>query len=156
MKRIIVLLTILAGFACDEDALSPPEIHTELNVVYMDIRPVDADTPPYEFDLQIYNRGEETLKIESVRLRGDQYCHLTFQGPDTNEVDETGAFIRFFYSAFPGQEDQIALEITSNSHKNPTLLIPMCGKGVYPEDDTTDQSLVCNVPPPDQPDCLTR
>ncbi|MCP4606107.1 MAG: hypothetical protein GY847_37280 [Proteobacteria bacterium] len=156
-QTLICFLVSLTCIACTENTLSPPEIYLDINILNLDLRSINPDLDPYEFHLQIYNVGDEVLKIDSVKLRGDQYCALTFEGPDRMELKKNEAsFIRFWYKPQVAADDQIALTIVSNAENYPTLIVPICGRGVLPETEDPGQKPVCNIPPSDQLDCPTR
>ncbi len=151
MRKLAVLLILLACLACEED-LTPPEITGAARVLWLGDFALDAEPEP--FDLSIYNTGEETLKIEKLEVRGDQYCSFTISQPDLTELGENDvAFIRGWYDPERVASDQIAIEITSNAVNLPLFIIPICGLGKTPEDTTDYEPMTCNIPPPSQPDC---
>ncbi|MDJ0764028.1 MAG: hypothetical protein QNJ97_13685 [Myxococcota bacterium] len=155
MKKYVVLFALLIMAACEEDALSPPEIWIDLSPVNLDVRVVDPELGPRTFDLQLTNRGEETLKIESMVVRGDQNCAFSFDGPDTLVMGENGsAFIRGYYNPIVTGEDQIALEVNSNAHNFATLVVPVCGKAVPLGTTEPIDPPICQVPPPGQSNCV--
>jgi len=148
--RMGVALILLACVGCTG---TPPQISIDVSPVNVGIRSIDPELEPRHFDLQFTNRGEQTLIIESVTWRGDQNCAFDFEGPDVTELGEDdAAFVRGYYKPTVAAEDQIAMEVVSNSEEHSTLIVPICGKGVEPG--TTDaEPPVCQVPPGDQPDC---
>ena len=153
----VVLAVLSLGLTLGDvpgcDTSSPPEIGIDISPVNVGIRSTDPDLPPLHFDLQLYNRGEEVLVISSLEVRGDENCAFAFEGPDRSELGYgESAFIRGWYQPMVAAEDHIALYITSNSHVDPVLVVPVCGKGVPPgTEEATDP--VCVVPAADQPDC---
>lgn len=133
---------------------APPEIWIDVSPVNVGIRSTDPDLGALHFDVQLYNRGEETLVIETVAVRGDQRCAFDWQGPDVLELPQDGsAFIRGFYKPLEEGEDQVALIIVSNSSVNDPLVVPVCGKGVAPGVESAE-GVACQLPPEDQPDCV--
>ena len=157
MRAIVVLCVVVTGIlallpACQGEESTPPEIVVDVNPVYVGIRSITADEP-IGFDLQIYNRGSETLKLNMLEVRGDQNCAFTFQGPDIEQlVKDQSAFVRGWYKPTVVAVDQIALYIRSNAPRSP-LIVPVCGRGVL--DGTTDavEPPKCVIPPDSQPDC---
>ena len=152
MKRVVLALLIVICAGCD-DELDPPEIWIDISPVNLGIHTTAADAGAYHFDLQLINRGEEQLIIQSVDYRGDQNCAFTFEGPDMFEMGENeSSFIRGWYEPVVAGDDQIAMDVISNAHNYPTLVVPICGRAVPPgtEDATMPE---CQVPPADQPDC---
>jgi len=149
MKAALSMLVV----ACAACTATPPQISVDVSPVNVGVRSIDPDLDPRHFDLQFTNRGEQTLIIESVTWRGDQNCAFDFEGPDVSELGEDdAAFLRGFYKPTVVGEDQIAMEVVSNSEEHATLIVPICGKGVEPG--TVDaEPPVCQVPPDDQPDC---
>ncbi len=155
MNRMVIIVFLVLIAACQE-TLDPPEIGIEISPINVGIHVVDPASSPYHFDFQFTNRGQEILKIDSVVIRGDQNCAFTFQGPDQLEISEVEqSFMRGWYQPQIAAEDQIALEVTSNSHVHPTLIVPVCGRGVPPGTVDGGAPLECQVPPPTQPDCPT-
>ncbi len=156
ISAILLFFTATLGcLACVED-LSPPEIWPNISPIYVGSEAIgqDSDTDPQYFDIQLENRGEDVLEIESVYIRGDQNCAFTFEGPDKMEMNKNGSsFMRGLYQPTMVAEDHISLEINSNSHINSPLIIPICGRGILPEAQEIPPPLNCNPPPPSQPDC---
>jgi len=153
MKNRIGVFVLLACLGCEEE-ISPPEISIELSPIRVPDFELFADAGPHHFDYQLLNRGDEVLKIESVVFRGDQYCSFEFQGPDRMEVTQSEpAFIRGWYRPQGQTEDQIAMEVMSNSHIHNPLVVPICGRGVQPDADA-GADFECQVPPAGQPDCV--
>lgn len=154
IRFLLVVLGLLVHlFGCQE-ALTPAEISIDISPVYVGIRSTSPDTGPVQFDLQLINRGEEVLEIESMEVRGDQRCSFRFDGPDRMVLGENEAsFIRGWYQPTVPGDDQIALEIVSNSHIDSPLIVPVCGRGVAPGTTDAGAPPSCNVPPPDQADC---
>ncbi|MBW2256180.1 MAG: hypothetical protein JRI25_16510 [Deltaproteobacteria bacterium] len=134
MKAALSMLVV----ACAACTATPPQISVDVSPVNVGVRSIDPDLDPRHFDLQFTNRGEQTFD---------------FEGPDVSELGEDdAAFMRGFYKPTVVGEDQIAMEVVSNSEAYPTLVVPICGKGVAPG--TVDaEPPVCQVPPDDQPDC---
>ena len=148
------LLIFSLGFCGCTEELDPPEIWIDISPVNVGARSIDLAVEPRRFDLQLTNRGEEVLVIDSIAIKGDQNCAFEFIGPDINELaQDERAFIRGWYGPTIAADDQIALEINSNCVVFPTLVVPVCGRGVPPGTEDAGPPLVCNVPPPDQPDC---
>jgi len=146
----VILATLPLVVACTS---TPPEIMIDISPVNVGIRSIDPELDPLHFDLQLTNRGDKTLSIESVTFRGDTNCAFTFDGPDYFDLGyEDTAFIRGWYQPTVAGEDQLAMEVVSNAENYPTLVVPICGKGVEPG--TTDvEPATCEVPPEDQADC---
>ena len=93
----VALIAVIAGVACDDDLL-PPEIWIDISPVYVGKWSTAEDAGPNDFDLQLTNRGEDTLKIEQLLIKGDENCAFKFKGPDINELNENeSAFIRGWY-----------------------------------------------------------
>jgi hypothetical protein len=159
MRRVVLSLLFVACVGCEEE-LAPPEIGMDIPmteageyVANLGIHVVDSDAGPYEFNLQLVNKGEEKLVIESVSYRGDQNCSLALEGPDVMEMGENeSAFLHGSYDPTILGEDQIAMEVVSNASNYPRLVVPICGKAVLPG--TEDAGMPeCQVPPQEQPDC---
>ena len=156
MMKCVVVALLLGCLACEE-SLSPPEIMIDISPVYVGIRSISPDIGPLHFDLRLTNRGEQVLEIDSVIERGDQHCAFEFEGPDVNQLGQgESAFVRGWYRPQVVGEDQIALEIGSNSHIYSPLIVPVCGRGVEPDTEEEVADISCNVPPPDQPDCANE
>ncbi len=153
MKKLLLIVVVFACLAaCEEEGLSPPEITIDLSPVPVGTHFTDAASP-YVFNLMIQNRGEQTLVISSVVARGDQNCAFTWEGPGETELEyNESTFVQGTYDPSVADEDQVALEITSNSEKFPLMEIPVCGKAVAPGDDK-GEDITCQLPPSDQPDC---
>jgi hypothetical protein len=149
--KVAVSMLLLACAGCTS---TPPQISIDVSPVNVGIRSIDPDLEPRHFDLQFTNRGEQTLIIESVTWRADENCAFDFEGPDVAELGEDdAAFVRGQYQPTVAAEDQIAMEVVSNSEEYSTLIVPICGLGVEPG--TVDaEPVVCQVPPDDQPDCM--
>ena len=155
MKRMLIALVVLglSGAACEEE-IAPPEIYLEVSPVNCGPRSTAADLSAYDFDIMLYNVGEETLLISEVVERGDSNCAFEFEGPDLLKLGENQAtFIRGRYKPTVEGDDQIALEISSNSQVHDPLIIPVCGRGIAPGKEDDGPPLQCNVPPQDQPGC---
>lgn len=153
MRPIVVMLALVALIGCD-DELSQPEIWIDLSPVNLGIHEIDPDAGPFDFNLQLSNRGEKKLVIESVVYRGDQNCSLTFDGPDLWELgEEESAFIQGHYLPTVAAVDQVAMTVYSNSQQNAELVVPICGKAVPAGTEDPGDDPVCQVPPADQPDC---
>lgn len=149
MSSLLVLLLV----GCDESGNTPPEILVDINPVILGNRLVDPDATALNFNLQFTNRGEETLFIDSVRIRGDARCSFAFLGPDVEEVGQEGAmFMRGAYLPTETGDDRIALEVRSNAENTPLLTVPVCGVGVDDLENTVEIT-ECEAPPEDQPDC---
>jgi len=146
------MLLLVACVGCG-DEMEPPKIEIDVSPVNLGIHSTSPDAGPYHFDLQLYNRGEETLVLESVDYRGDQNCAFTFEGPDVWEMGENqSSFVRGWYEPVLEGEDQIAMEVISNAVNYPTLVVSICGLAVPPGTEDAEMP-VCKVPPSDQPDC---
>ncbi len=155
MRRTLWLLglvPLLAMLACEEEK-TPPEIWIDISPVNVGVRSTSPDAGSLHFDLQITNRGDELLVIDSLESHGDQNCHFTFDGPDKTELgDEESAFIRGWYQPVIPAGDQMALLIHSNASNVDPLVVPICGRGLN-EGDPFRKPPMCVVPPDDQPDC---
>jgi hypothetical protein len=153
MRRIVLPLTLLVFAACAEE-LSPPRIEIDISPVNLGIHQIDPDAEHYHFDLQLINKGEQKLIIESVTYRGDQNCSFTFEGPDKMEMGKNeSSFIRGWYVPTIEGEDQIEMLVVSNSDKYDNLIVPICGKAVPLGTEDPGALPVCVLPPADQPDC---
>jgi hypothetical protein len=155
MKHLIVVLIIalfLCG-ACEEEA-SPPELWIDIAPpIWAGNRSIDPEISPRDFNLQLTNRGDEVLVIDSVVKRGDRNCAFVFEGPDVSELmHNESAFIRVLYKPLVAEKDQVAMEISSNSHINPLLVLPICGQGVVPGSEDPGE-FDCTDPPANQADC---
>jgi hypothetical protein len=155
MKHLMVIFIVgllLCG-ACDEES-SPAELWIDIEPpIWAGNRSIDPDISPRDFNLQLTNRGDEVLTIDSVIKRGDSNCAFVFDGPDiTKLMHNESAFIRVLYKPLVAEKDQVAMEISSNSHVNPLLVLPICGQGVVPGSDDPDE-FDCVDPPASQPDC---
>ena len=167
--RSLWLLASLLLVHCGDDTLTPPQITVDLNVGQFGERSIAEEAPSKEFNILVQNKGEETLKISSAKLHGDQNCAFEIEGPDKKELGEDGsAFIRVSYKPTLIAKDNVNLIIKSNSEKKSTLRIPICGEGKRPEDIVTsdgdtdaeegaaaadDDLEICDPAPDDQPDC---
>jgi hypothetical protein len=155
LTAIFFAVPLLAA-TCDEE-LAPPQIGLDVSPVICQYWPTGPDQGPYVFNIQLYNRGEATLVIDKIVVKGDQYCSFEFEGPDTKEMSEDeSAYIRGYYHPALGydiQIDQISLEVHSNSEEHGVLIIPVCGKGIPPGTEDPGPPISCNVPPSSQPDC---
>ena len=163
MRTLAGILVMVVCVACDEE-LSEPEIWIDISPVSVGTRSISPDLDPLHFDLQFINRGEQTLEIYGFNIRGDRNCSFVFEGPDNKNAGEEklelgenqSTFVRGWYKPRVVGEDQISLEMSSNAGNFPLLIVPICGRGVLPETVDAGPGPVCNVPPPDQPDCPTR
>ncbi len=169
MKRYAWLFASLLLVQCGDETLTPPQIIVDLNGIWLGERSIAEDAPAREVNLLIQNQGEDKLVISSAVLKGDQHCAFKIEGPDIEELGERGsAFIRIIYKPVERREDTVSLVIKSNSEKRSKLVIPICGRGLLPEeivvseedtdtatetDDGDENDRRCEEPPPDQPDC---
>jgi hypothetical protein len=166
MKFFVWAIVAFLLIHCGDDTLTPPQITVDLNGVWLGERSIAEDAPEREVNLLIQNKGEEKLVIESAVLKGDQHCAFTIEGPDKKKMGENdSAFIRIIYKPSVRADDNVGLIIKSNSEKKSKLVIPICGKGVLPDEivitegDTDSEAedlgedRICEEPPADQPDC---
>jgi hypothetical protein len=179
MKRSFLLTAAILIVHCSENTtLTPPQITVDLSPVRVGGWTIEEEADPKVFDLHIRNIGEETLKITSAKIRHDQNCAFSWEGPDKKELGENqSAFVRITYKPKVRGEDKVTLVVNSNSEKHPKFIIPICARGLHPselpepedtEGDTggdsegagganadTDSGEVamCEAPPDDQPDC---
>ena len=166
---LIVLIVSFFTIHCQEDeALAPPEITIDKSPVWIGERSVAEEADPFVFSLHIKNKGDETLKITGSKFKGDQNCAFTKEGPDEKELGPKGdAFFRISYKPTVRADDSVSLIINSNSEKHGKFIVPICGRGVLPEElpdaedtdseteeeDTDNEDMLCSAPPADQPDC---
>jgi hypothetical protein len=154
---VFVIGAVALVFSGCEAELDPPEITVDLSPVYMGVRMVDPSAEPLVFNLMISNRGEEELKIESLTKVGDQNCAFEVKGPDLMTLGEDeSSFVNVRYQPIAVATDQVALEIKSNAHEYPLLIVPICGVAVQSDPEPADEINSCNIPPPDQPGCSTE
>jgi hypothetical protein len=170
--RMLLVASLLLVHCNGEETLSPPKITIDLSPVWVGERSVAEEAPGKEFNLLVQNEGEEKLIISSAKLKGDQNCAFTKEGPDKKELGgNDSAFIRLVYKPTVRGEDNVKLIIQSNSEEFPRLVVPICGRGLLPEEITVDtdtedtdnedtdnaenndEDHICNAPPDDQPDC---
>ena len=164
---ILMMATALILHCNEDESQDPPQITVDLSPVWAGVRSIDPDADAKQFNLHIRNEGGQTLEITSTKLKGDQNCAFSKEGPDKTELGENGsAFIRIGYKPTVRAEDSVSLIINSNSEKYKKFIIPICGIGVLPEElpDETDTETdtesaddsydrTCDAPPDDQPDC---
>jgi hypothetical protein len=153
MKELgYALALMITCFGCEEDP-DPPEIWSDIPVVYVGARSIAPEIGAFEFNIRLGNAGDEMLIIESLTVKGDQNCSFVFEGPSNLKIGPTTAsYVKGEYKPTVAGEDHVAIIITSNSVKNGVATIPVCGIGVNPGAEEPD-AISCNVPPPDQPDC---
>lgn len=166
MKKVSLLLSLLGFFvACNSDEkTAPPEIDIDVSPVWVGVRSIAEEAQEKQFDLQIRNIGEQTLKIGKIVIKGDQHCAFRWMGPDEKELGPDGsAFIRMWYKPTVRADDSISLEISSNAVNFDPLVVPICGRGALQEeiDQMADvdggvadeEAPSCSAPPSDQPNC---
>ena len=169
MKKTSLLSLLVLSIACERETLDPPQI--KIDPESAELGRV-ANGEQHRFNFHIRNIGEETLKIDNVRLRADQNCAFRFIGPDVKELwAKRDAFISMIFAPESLGDYQVALVIPSNSETKPRLVVPICATAVSPEDLVQDtaglagtdtagaggpgepQGAGCRPPPADQPDC---
>ena len=156
MKKTTTLFMLFVAMACDE-SLTPPEISVDISPVYVGTYVARPDAGTIDFDLQLINRGEGVLTLETTVEKGDQNCDFEFMGPDQIELGHNeSSFIRGWYYPRVVGEEHISLSVQSNSSVYPQLVIPICARGVPPGTQDAGPPPECHVPPDNQPDCPTE
>jgi hypothetical protein len=148
-----LLVALLVYGGCEEES-SPAELWIDIAPpIWAGNRSIDPEISPLDFNLQLTNRGDDVLVIDSVIKRGDHNCAFVFEGPDVSELmHNESAFIHVLYKPLVAEQDMVAMEISSNSHINPLLVLPICGQGVVPGSE--DPGVFdCAEPPASQADC---
>ena len=126
-------LTVSMGSGAEETTcFDAPEICPSLSPIRFCARYVQTDNV---FNVLLLNKGERPLTINSIKVRGDTRC--AFKNPQFSpEIGEKAIepndamVVRFRYNPPAAGEDHIAIEMTSDADNLPSLLIPVCGKGV--------------------------
>ena len=137
------------GAACIQTASSTaacfakPQMCPNLTPIFFNNRLVSTETP---VNVLLENRGEEPMKISSIKVRGDTRCAFkkAMFSPAVGSSIEPGdsMVVRFKYvTPATAGEDHATIEIISDSENLPTLQIPVCGKAVTSS--TTQMHLDC-------------
>jgi hypothetical protein len=163
---LMVLGCVSFLMACEQQTITPAQIGVDISPVYVGMRSTNPSIGPIHFDLQVYNTGDQVLTISSVTARGDQHCAFIFEGtadcadpcrtpsPDRVTLGKNeAAFIRGYYQPTVAADDFIALDVASNSQRDSTLIIPICGRGVAPGTTDAGDPPTCINPPSTQANC---
>ncbi|MBI4815073.1 MAG: hypothetical protein HY791_02370 [Deltaproteobacteria bacterium] len=123
-----------------------PQICPDLSPVRFCNRLAAAERPA-SIGLLLSNRGAAPMKIQKVEVLGNERCSFNVRaepavGASVNPDDALVVQVQY-NPATPGA-DHVALKVTTDSENFPTLVLPMCGRGVArPEEAGAGQCLEC-------------
>ena len=95
MDRFVMVVGLLFALSCDDQELLPVEIGIQRSPINVGAVEVGKEL---DFNVHVYNKGDQLLEITDMFVRGDSRCVFRFKGPDIPLLGPgDSAFVRGWY-----------------------------------------------------------